>query len=74
MMKKLILIGSIIPILYSLSYLGFRASNIEIWEKNGKQYVIFPEKPLVVYYFYRPLSYIDAKATGVGAHIGDHQE
>jgi len=73
-MKKLIIIGTLIPILYVFSYIGFRYANVETWDKNGKNYVIFPQRFIALYYFYRPMSYIDAKVTGIGIHIGAHQE
>lgn len=74
MIKRILTIGAAIPLFYVLSYIGFRAVNKETWEKDSKTYVIFPKSPILLYYFYRPLSYLDAQFTGVGAHIGPHQE
>lgn len=59
--------------LYVLSYTWFRQSHTEIWERDGRAYVIFPTDKIYLYYLYRPLSYIDGKLTGIGFHIGPHQ-
>jgi hypothetical protein len=58
---------------YTLSYIGWRAAHTEIWEKDGKPYVIFPADRIFLYYFFRPLSYIDSRLTGIGFHIGQHE-
>jgi hypothetical protein len=56
---------------YVLSYVFIRQTHSEIWERNGHTYVIFPENK-VLYYFYRPLSIVDERFTGIGSHIGPH--
>ena len=58
--------------IYAGSYLIFRAKHVEVWDRDGKPYVIFPEGKMATYYAYRPLTYIDAKCTGMGFHIGPH--
>jgi hypothetical protein len=58
--------------IYAGSYLIFRAKHVEVWDRDGKPYVIFPEGKMAAYYAYRPLTYIDAKCTGMGFHIGPH--
>ena len=70
MVKRLIVA---LIILYPLSYAGFRALNTEVWSEDQKAYVIYPEKPLLLYYVFRPLSYLDGYLTGMGSHIGPHQ-
>lgn len=72
-MKQKLLIGAILLFsLYFLGYIWLRQTHIEIWEKDGKPYVIFPENK-ILYYFFRPLSFIDNKITGIDFHIGQHR-
>ena len=59
--------------IYTLSYIGLRLTHTEIWEKDGKPYVIFPADKIFLYYFFRPLSYLDGRLTGIGFHIGQHE-
>lgn len=59
-------------LLYSLCYGVFRQTHRETWEKDGKDYVIFPENKFL-YYLFRPLSLIDGKITGINFHIGQHR-
>jgi hypothetical protein len=60
-------------ILYISSYLVIRSTNVETWQKDGKEYVIFPKEKVWMYYLYRPLSYIDSKLTDMRFHIGKHE-
>jgi hypothetical protein len=70
---KRVFIGLIILLAaYVVSYAWFRSSRIERWERNGHEYVIFP-RSTAIYYFYRPLTYFDARLTGMRFHIGPHQ-
>lgn len=71
-MKRRAVIAVIILVLaYVVSYMLFRQTHSEIWERDGKTYVIFPENK-VLYYFYRPLSIIDERFTEIRSHIGQH--
>jgi len=72
-MKKIFLWTVIAFLFYVGSYVWFRGAHIEVWEKNGRRYVIFPKGNVTVYYFYRPLTYIDGAITGMDFHIGPHQ-
>jgi hypothetical protein len=58
---------------YVAAYAAFRLLNTEVWEADGKAYVIFPADFTAIYFAFRPLSHLDAMLTGVGAHIGPHQ-
>lgn len=60
---------------YAGSYLLFRQSNIEVWDRDKRPYVIFPTGGLgsALYYAWRPLSYVDGAMTGMGFHIGPHR-
>jgi hypothetical protein len=69
-MKKLIIL---LLAIYLLSYTAIRIVNAETWEKDQQVYVIFPKSPIALYYLFRPLSYLDAKVTGMKFHIGPHQ-
>ena len=70
-MKKLILI---LIILYAGSYLAFRQTNAQVWERDKQTYVIFPQGAgVALYYLWRPLSYLDNALTGMRAHIGPHR-
>ena len=71
-MKKIILVSIIIILLYFLSYIIFRQTHIEIWEKDEQAYVIFPENK-IVYYIFRPATYLDEKLTDMKFHIGQHR-
>jgi len=71
-MKQKVLIGVIFLFsIYFLGYIGHRQSHSEVWERDGKTYVIFPENKFL-YYFWRPLSYVDHKMTRLDFHIGPH--
>jgi hypothetical protein len=63
-------------VVYFAGYAVFRTVNAETWAKDNQVYVIFPASTLgkAAYYVWRPLSYLDARLTGMGFHIGPHQE
>lgn len=65
--------GAVCVFIYIGTYIAFRASHIELWPKDGKHYLIFPKDQLWIYYFYRPLTYVDSKLTSLQFHIGPHQ-
>lgn len=70
--KTTILLIFALLVIYCGSYLVFRQTNIEIWEKDNREYVIFPENK-VLYYLFRPLVLIDEKLTNMRFHIGQHR-
>ncbi|HEX8694675.1 MAG TPA: hypothetical protein VF746_19780 [Longimicrobium sp.] len=59
--------------IYLGSYLWLRGARREVWERDGRAYVIFPAGAPALYYLYRPLSYADAALTGTGSHLGPHR-
>jgi hypothetical protein len=71
--RKVVLVAVLAVLGYLISYLYIRSTSIERWEKDGQDYVIFSKEPVAVYYFYRPLSMIDAALTGMRFHIGPHE-
>ena len=43
-------------------------------ERDRQVYVMFPEGPgRLLYYLWRPLTYVDGAATGMRFHIGPHR-
>jgi len=73
-MKRTVLISLVlIGLVYFSSYFWIRQTRMEIWEKDGNAYVIFPDDKVYLYYFYRPLSYVDGTITGMKFHIGQHR-
>jgi hypothetical protein len=72
MKLKIFFAITVILLAYLLSYVFIRQTHSEVWERNGHTYVIFPENK-VLYYFYRPLSIVDERFTGISSHIGQHK-
>ena len=61
-------------LVYIGGYVAFCQFNVEVWDRDHKAYVLFPEsygRPL--YYVWWPLSYLDAAMTGMQHHIGPHR-
>ena len=59
---------------YLAGYVAFREARAERWERDGQIYVIYPDGAgRVLYYAWRPLSYVDAQLTGMRSHIGPHR-
>ena len=71
-MKRLFIAAGVLLAVYVASYRWFRATHVERWERDGRDYVIFPQSA-ALYYFYRPLTYVDAKLTGMRFPIGPHR-
>lgn len=59
-------------LVYISGYVLIRQMAQEVWEGDGKTYVIFPADR-ILYYFYRPLSYVDGAVTGMNFHFGAHK-
>lgn len=72
MRRKLLIAVALFVVLYLASYVLFRNTHAEVWEKDKNVYVIFPQDK-ILYYMYRPISMIDGKLTGMRFHIGNHQ-
>ena len=71
-MKRLVLIIVMLLLVYVGSYVCFRSMHLKRWERDGRDYVIFPQST-AVYYLYRPLTYLDSRLTGMRFHIGPHR-
>jgi hypothetical protein len=63
----------VLAFLYVGTYIAFRTSNQQRWERDGNVYVIFPRDNLAVYYLDRPLTYLDGVMTGMRFHFGPHR-
>jgi hypothetical protein len=72
-MKRLFVAALVVITMYVGTYIWLRASHVERWDRDGRDYVILPQST-VVYYLYRPLTYIDAHLIGMRFHIGPHRE
>jgi hypothetical protein len=72
MKRKVFTVIIVLFFIYVSGYILLRQTRQEIWQRDGKNYVIFPEDKLL-YYLYRPLSIIDEKMTGIKFHIGQHR-
>ncbi len=70
--RRLVLGVLLCAVVYVASYVGFRVTHVEVWDHDGREYVIIQQR--LLYYAYRPIMYLDAALTGMGFHIGPHQE
>ena len=71
--QRLVWVSMVLLALYVVSYLSLRAHSIEVWQRDGRAYFIVPSSSPWLYYFYRPLMYLDAAVTGMEFHIGRHR-
>ena len=60
-------------LMYFFGYFAYRQTHIQVWEKDGREYVMFAENKVYLYYFFRPLSYLDSELTGMRFHLGPHR-
>jgi hypothetical protein len=73
-MSRAALFVLLLVLLYVGSYVGFRQTHAEVWERDQQTYVIFPHGAAsVLYYLWRPLTYVDGAMTGMRFHIGPHR-
>jgi hypothetical protein len=70
--KRFLLILIALVIVYIGGYAWFRSAHTQRWGRDGHDYVIFPQQP-ALFYLYRPLTYCDARLTGMRFHIGPHR-
>jgi hypothetical protein len=52
------------------SYAVFRQTNTVFWQRDKQTCVIFPASLPALYFFWRPLTFLDSAATGMLIHIG----
>lgn len=61
-------------LIYVGTYVVFRHFNTEVWARDSRTYVIFPQGyGTALYYLWRPLTYVDGAATKMQFHIGPHR-
>jgi hypothetical protein len=72
-MRRWLVAGVTLVALYVGSYVAFRQTHVETWERDGRTYVIVPIGARLLYYVYRPVMYVDQAATGMRFHIGPHR-
>jgi hypothetical protein len=60
---------------YIGAYVAFRQTQTEVWQRDQHAYVIFPAGGYgtLLYYGWRPLTYVDGALTGMRFHIGPHR-
>lgn len=66
-------LGLFALVLYLGFYVRLRNQWKEVWDKDGKSYVIYPADSTWVYHLFRPMGYADAWMTGTGSHLGPHR-
>ncbi len=71
-MKRALLIVAALVVLYLGAYAAYRARHEEVWAEDGRPYVIFGSR--AVWYAFRPLTRLDAAASGMGSHLGPHRD
>jgi hypothetical protein len=71
-MKRFVVVVVALFVVYVGTYVWLRGSHVERWDRDGHDYVILPQST-AIYYLYRPLTYLDARLTGMRFHIGPHR-
>ena len=73
-MSRVIRLAILALALYIVTYIIFRQTNTEVWERDHRAYVIFPRGyGAALYYLWRPLLYVDSALTTMRFHIGPHR-
>jgi len=70
-MKRALMIVAALVVLYLGAYAAYRAKHLEVWQADGRAYVMFGSR--VAWYLFRPVSRLDASATGMRFHLGPHR-
>ncbi len=71
--QRFFVITIVLACVYLVAYIQFRQTHIQVWERDGMAYVIFPEDREVFYYIFSPLTFIDSVITGMRFQVGPHQ-
>src|SRR5712691_12190476 len=71
-MKRFLTIVGVAVVLYVAAYAGYRTMRTQVWAEDGRPYVIVSSR--AVWYLFRPLTRLDAAATGMGSHLGPHRD
>ena len=70
--RRFTLLLFMLVLVYIGSYTWFRSTHVDRWDRDGLDHVMFPQSG-ALYYFYRPLTCIDARLTDIRFHIGPHR-
>jgi hypothetical protein len=75
MASKLLMAFVVAALVYVGAYVAFRQARTEVWQRDQQAYVIFPAggPGALLYYGWRPLTYVDGALTGMRFHIGPHR-
>lgn len=71
-MKRAVTLCAVAVALYLTVYIVYRARHVQVWAGDGKAYVILGSR--LTWYGYRPLSYVDARVTGMRFHLGPRRD
>jgi len=71
-MKRILGLIVLAVVAYVAFYVVYRGGHREVWTGDGKTYVILGSR--ITWYAFRPLSYVDARATGMRFHLGPHRD
>jgi hypothetical protein len=70
-MRRGWLLGAVVVVLYIGGYLVYRVTHVQVWQVDDRAYVMFGSR--VAWYLLRPVSRLDAAATGMRFHLGPHR-
>lgn len=71
--RRLVRWVGILVAIYLAAYIVLRIVNTQVWENDKRAYVMFPQRPIFIFYLFRPLTYLDGAMTGMRFHIGPHR-
>jgi hypothetical protein len=71
-LRAIVIFFALLILAYGVGYLAVRSAYAKTWATDGETYVMFPADGLL-YYLFRPATYVDAMLTGQQFHLGPHQ-
>jgi hypothetical protein len=71
MRRGWVVLGGAVVVLYIGGYLVYRVKHVAVWPVDDRAYVMFGSR--VAWYLFRPVSRLDAAATGMRFHLGPHR-
>jgi hypothetical protein len=75
MSSRVLALLAMAVLVYVGAYVIFPHARTEVWQRDQPAYVTFPDggSGALLYYAWRPLSYVDGALTGMRFHIGPHR-
>src|SRR5712692_11928958 len=70
-MRRAWVLGAAVVVVYVGGYLVYRAKHVQVWQVDDRTYVMFGSR--AAWYLFRPVSRLDAAATGMRFHLGPHR-